>query len=128
MAIFNARDVEAFVALCDPGIEFHSVFAVVEAVYHGHDGVRRWQRDLQDVWGAEIRAEPEAIFDLDEHTLTFWVLRGRGQHSGIEVAMASAIVVRWRDGLMTYVKGYRDREAALRDLGVSEGELEPIAP
>jgi hypothetical protein len=34
----------------------------------------------------------------------------------------------WREGLMVYFKGYAHREDALRDLGVSEEALEPIAP
>jgi hypothetical protein len=37
-------------------------------------------------------------------------------------------VVRWRDGLCTYFKLYADRDDALRDVGVSENELESIAP
>ena len=46
IAAFNARDVEAAIALCDPSIEYHSVFAgaVTGAVYHGHDGVRGSRR------------------------------------------------------------------------------------
>ena len=39
-----------------------------------------------------------------------------------------ARVCRWRDGLMVYGKAYVHREDALRDLGVSEDALEPIAP
>jgi hypothetical protein len=31
---FNARDIEAFIALCDPNIELHSTFAELGAVYH----------------------------------------------------------------------------------------------
>jgi hypothetical protein len=40
---FDARDlVAAYVAFCDPSIEWHSTFAAVGgAVYHGHDGLRR---------------------------------------------------------------------------------------
>jgi ketosteroid isomerase-like protein len=38
---FNARDIEALIACCDPSIEFHSTFAAVGGgVYHGHDGMR----------------------------------------------------------------------------------------
>jgi hypothetical protein len=37
-------------------------------------------------------------------------------------------VCRWRDGLCVYGKQYAHREDALRDLGVSEDALEPIAP
>jgi SnoaL-like domain len=127
---FNARDIGAVVALCDPSVELNSTFAAVGgAVYHGHDGVRRWHRDFEEVWGDEIRTEPEAYFDLGEQTLFFGVLHGRGQHSSAEVAMpTSAAVFTWRDGLMVYLKGYADREEALRDLGVSEDELEPIDP
>jgi ketosteroid isomerase-like protein len=126
---FNARDIEAAIAVCDPSGEFTSTFAVGgAAVYHGHDGMRKYFGDLAEVWGDEIRLEPEAYFDLDEHTLAFSVSRGRGRHSGAEVAMPVASVARWRDGRMVYLKGYADREDALRDLGVSEDELEPIAP
>jgi hypothetical protein len=132
-AAFNARDIEAFIAYCDPSIELHSALAsafeaVGGAVYHGHDGLRRWHRDADEVFGDEVRAEPEAYFDLGEHTLTFAVLHARGRHSGAEVGMPVATVARWHNGLMVYFNGYVHREDALRDLGVSEDELEPIEP
>jgi ketosteroid isomerase-like protein len=124
----NARDIEAVITYCDPSIEFRSTFADVGGVYRGHDGMRAWQRDFEDVWGDEIRVEPEAYFDLGESTLAFQVLHGRGSHSGAEVALAGALVARWRDGLLVYANGYADRDEALAELGVSEDELEPIAP
>jgi ketosteroid isomerase-like protein len=126
---FNRRDIEALVSHCDPQIEFHSTFAAVGgAVYHGHDGMRRFIRDLDEAWGGEIRSEPEAYFDLGEHTLTFTVLHGRGRESGAEVVLPIAVVSRLRDGLFVYYRAYVHREDALRDLGVSEDALEPIAP
>jgi ketosteroid isomerase-like protein len=126
---FNARDLEAQIAHCDPEIEYQSTFAAIGgAVYHGHDGMRRWHKDLDDAWGERIRLEPEAFFDLGEHTLAFFALHGRGQHSGVEVAMPIANVLRWRDDRVVYFRAYVDRDEALRDLCVSEDELEPIAP
>jgi ketosteroid isomerase-like protein len=126
---FNTRDVEAFIAFCDPQIELHSTVTVPGgAVYHGHDGVRRWHRDLEDGWGDELRVEPEVYFDLGENTITFHVLHGRGRESGADVAMPAAHLCRWRDSLIIYFKGYAQREDALRDLGVSENSLEPIVP
>ncbi|TMK97607.1 MAG: nuclear transport factor 2 family protein [Actinobacteria bacterium] len=126
---FNARDIEALIAYSDPSIELHSVFAAVGgAIYRGHDGMRRWHRDLEDAWGEEIRLEPESYFDLGEHVLSFYVYHARGQHSEAGVAMPAASVSRWRNGLMVYVKVYTDRANALRDLGLSEDELEPAAP
>ena len=126
---FNQRDIETLIGMCDPAIEFRSVFAAVGGgVYYGHDGMRRWHRDLQEEWGEQIRLQPEAYFDLGEHTLTFFAYHARGEHSGAEVATPATSVGRWRDGLLTQLTVYLDRANALRDLGVIEDELEPIAP
>jgi ketosteroid isomerase-like protein len=125
---FNRRDIEAMIARLDPSCEYHPVLSAVgQATYHGHDGLRSWFEQLDDAW-EELRAEPEAYFDLGEQTLLFYVLRGRGRHSGAEVAMPGAQVCRWRDGLCVYAKQYAHRDDALSDLGVSEDALEPIAP
>jgi hypothetical protein len=105
------------------------VFAAVGgAVYHGHDDLPRYFRDLTDAWGDEIRIAPEAYFDLGEHTLLFLLFHGRGRHSGAEVAMSLGLAARWRADLIIYLKSYPHREDALSDLGVSEEELEPIDP
>jgi ketosteroid isomerase-like protein len=123
---FNTRDVEKFIAFCDPQIELRS--AVTATVYHGHGGVRRWYRDLSEAFGDEVWLEPEAYFDLGEHTVTFHLLHGRGQHSGAKLAERFAHVHRWRDGLIVYFKAYAHQPDALRDLGVSEDSIDPIPP
>jgi ketosteroid isomerase-like protein len=126
---FNTRDVEAYITYCDPEIELHSAVTVPGGgVYHGHDGVRRWHQDLEDVFGAEIRVEPEVYFELDDYTLTFHVLQGRGQQSGADVATPAAHLCRWRDGLIVYFKGYVHREDVFGELGVSQDALERITP
>jgi hypothetical protein len=76
---FNARDVESYVPYFDPSIELHSAFAAVGgAIYHGHDGLQKWHRDLSDVFGDEIHFEVDAYFDLGEETLAFYALQGQG--------------------------------------------------
>ena len=127
---FNSRDWEAAIANADPSIELHSAMTVPGgAVYHGHDGVRKYIRDMEEAWGEEIpRAEPEAFFDLGEYTLAFAVVLGRGQQSGAEVGGPVTHVARWRDGRCVYFKFHLKREDALEELGVSEDALEPIAP
>jgi ketosteroid isomerase-like protein len=126
---YNARDIKSFRGYCDPSVVIRSVFAAVAGgVYHGHPGVRELWRDLEEAWGEEIRVEPETFFDLGDRSLVYHVLRGRGQQSGADVALAGALVFRWRDGLIVNLKSYLQRGDALSELGVSEGELEPIAP
>jgi hypothetical protein len=41
--------------------------------------------------------------------------------------LPGAQVLRWRDGLIVFHKGYANREDALSELGVSEDDLEPLA-
>jgi hypothetical protein len=45
-----------------------------------------------------------------------------------EFATPSAHVVRLRNGLAVYLKGYFHKEDALKDLGLSEDALEPVDP
>jgi hypothetical protein len=134
---YNAGDIETFIASCDPRIEFHSTFSVVGGVYHGRDGIREYFRDLgaaEDIlrprgrMGRGARIEPETYCDLGENTLTFYMLLGSGKQSGAEVALPSAGVAWWRDGLLVYWKTYLQREDALKDLGIWEDALEPIDP
>ena len=125
----NARDIDAGLALSDPQIELQTMFtAVGGGVYQGHDGMRTFQREFEEVWGDEFLIEPQAFFGLGEHTLAFTVLHARGRQSGAEVTIPAAQVARWRDGLCVHFKAYAHREDALNDLGVSEDELEPIDP
>jgi ketosteroid isomerase-like protein len=125
---FNERDIEAMLACLDPSVEYHPLLSAIGVtMYHGHDGLRSWFGQLDDAWET-LHAEPEAYFDLGEQSLLFYVLRGRGRHSGVDVATPGAQVCRWRAGLCVYAKQFARREDALRDLGVSEDALEPIAP
>jgi ketosteroid isomerase-like protein len=125
---FNARDVERFTAFCDPSIEFHSAFSTVfGGVYVGHDGVRTFFEDVAEAWD-EWSAEPNAYFAIGEQTIASIQLHWRGRQSGVEVTTQIAQVVRWRDGLIVYMRTYANRDDALRDLGVPEDALEPIAP
>src|SRR2546423_14235473 len=80
---FNAHEVEAFIALCDPSIEAHSVFAAVGgALFPRPAGVGRLFRDARDAWGDGVRLEAEADFDLGESTRPLLLLDGHGTESG----------------------------------------------
>src|SRR6202030_2380425 len=68
---FNASNIEALIALCDPEIEFHSWAAVGGATYYGHDGMRSSHKDLHEAW-AEIRLDVETYFDLGDQMLAFY--------------------------------------------------------
>lgn len=121
-------DADALVELCHPRVEVHSIFAAVGgAVYHGHNGVRSWLSDLDDAW-SEFHITAEAYFDLGEQTLAYIVLRGSGRQSGASVVMPYAQVMRWQVEKCVHFRAYVRREDALRDLGVSEDQLDTAGP
>jgi hypothetical protein len=129
LAAYNARDIEELISYCDPGVEFHAATSAIGDVYHGHDGMRSWHRDVQEAFGEGIRLEAQAYFELDdEQTLAFYTQHLRGQHSGVELVAPNALVASWRHGMMVYCRAYAHREDALSDLGMSEDALDPIAP
>ena len=126
---FNARDLDAILELADPEIEWHSTFAQIGgAVYRGHDELRKWHEDFENAWAGGIHLDTEAMFDLDEHVLSYAVMHARGIGSGAEASLPIAQIWRFNAGRVIYLKTYIERDEALRDLGVSEEALEPARP
>ncbi len=84
--------------------------------YEGHDGARRYFAGFDGVF-EEVRFD---LLELEETTadtvLAEVRLSGRGAATGIPVAQATVVVLTVRDGLVTFITPYGDREAALDGL------------
>lgn len=65
-AILKRRDLEGFLALVDPEVEFRSLIAEAEGRdYRGHEGVREWWESVAQAMGG-LRFEPTAIHEVGE--------------------------------------------------------------
>ncbi len=92
-------------------------------------GAWRGVREMGRAWGEEIgpwedfRVIPEEYREIDdERVLVLLHNHGRGRTSGMtvdEIAAKSANVVHVRDGKVTRLVLYWDRERALAELGLS---------
>jgi ketosteroid isomerase-like protein len=83
-------------------------------------------RDAANVW-AGYRSEAEAFQELDgERVLVLMRQHGRGKASGLdlgEMRTKAATVFHLREGKVTRIVRYWDRDRALADLGLApEGE------
>ena len=114
----NARGIDAVTELLAPD----AVFVVPPEAsaepdtYRGHDGARRYFSGFDGVLD-EVRFE---LLDVelvtDDSVLAASRLSGRGTTTGIPVHQETFVVLTVRDGLVTWIKPYDDRETALAEL------------
>jgi ketosteroid isomerase-like protein len=118
---FNRRDLDAFLALCDPDVEFISYLAQVEGgePYRGHDGVREWWERLHAVF-PDFRAEVEQARDLDGRTIARWRTHARGVESDALAEQTVWQVGEYRHGKAIEWRFFRTEEEALEAAGLSE--------
>lgn len=111
---FNRRDADALVALCHSQVEFLPTILVGQrAVYHGHDGLRRWVEDLRAGGAAhEVRVRKVRVLAPDRFAvLTEVLLDG-------ELLSPSAMIGKLEDGLIVHAKAYLSDERTLIRVGV----------
>ena len=79
---FKRGDLDAFVALCDPDLEFHSRLVAIEGggPYRGHDGIRAWWEKIHAAW-RDFSSEIDEVRSRGEMTVTRPTLRGHGMDS-----------------------------------------------
>ena len=121
----NRRDLEAAFAV----FAAHGVWdlrAPGLGLYEGREAIRGLYEDWVGTF-EDIQLEIEEFRDLG-NGVTYGVPYGRGEHSGVALATPATSVAQWRDGVLTHSTVYLDRAQSLRDLGVTEDELELIAP
>jgi ketosteroid isomerase-like protein len=86
----------------------------------GRDGLVRAMRNL---FGAfeDFRVEAEDCRELDaQRVLVLTKPSGRGKTSGLEIGQKGAEVFEIRNGKVTRIVVYFDRDRALADLGLAE--------
>jgi ketosteroid isomerase-like protein len=86
-------------------------------VYEGHDGLRRFKRERDEVW-EEFLVTSERMVDAGESVVVIESLRGRGRGSGVETRSRSASVWTMRDGQVIRMATYRDPQEALDAVGL----------
>jgi ketosteroid isomerase-like protein len=96
---FNQRDLDAFLALCDPELEFISYWMQVEGggPYRGHDGVRDWWESLLDVY-PDFTAEIEEVRDVGNRTIARVRVNAHGVESDAPMAVTMWLVAQYRHG------------------------------
>jgi ketosteroid isomerase-like protein len=120
----NHQDVEAFLAHCDPEVEWPRPAILMSLggeakVYRGHEGVREVLEDVFEAF-AELHLEISEIRDLEDRIVAIGRLRPRGTGSGAETVSELGYIVDFKNHKAVRLQTYLDRDEALRAAGLSE--------
>ncbi len=124
----EALDVEAldpeslreWLGSMDPEIRFEPQQAALQGTYVGHEGATQWLADIAAHYGSGY-IEFAELRDLDDRVLGLGTIHIVGQSSGIETDVPAAILMTFRDGLITRLQDFGpDKQRALEAAGLSE--------
>jgi uncharacterized protein len=113
------RDTQAVLALYDPEVEWDNSSGALgggvmgRAVYHGHDGLRRFFREWYDAfeiveWGVQ------ELSDANQHVISVSTMRARGRASGIVVESTAHALWTLREGKIVRVAWFPTHAEALK--------------
>jgi ketosteroid isomerase-like protein len=106
-----------------PEIEFVFADGPIPGTYEGLSAMADANRDWLQAWD-ELRQIPDAFRELDhERVLVLHHWHARGKRSGLQAAEMrgeSAAIFQIRDGKVTRLVHYFDRERALEAVGLKE--------
>jgi ketosteroid isomerase-like protein len=112
---------EAPAELCHAELEIHMFRgSPIRGPYRGHDGLRRWRQDTFDVIkGWRLELDEVITGDDPEVMVGMWRFVGRMAHTDLPVNFPLATVIRFRDGLISRIEGFRERSEALEAAGLA---------
>lgn len=116
---FNRRDLDSYLALMDPEVEFtpYEVWVQGGDPYRGHAGVRRWWKETFEVL-PDLLAEVYEVRDLGDMTFVHGRLRGRGAGSAAPIERTMWLAIEWRDGTEVWWSAFGSEADALEAIGL----------
>ena len=119
VAAWNRRDLDRYLELADPEIEWYSGATRVEGgAFRGREGMRRFWTDTDAVYD-ELVTNIEEVRDLGEVVVGLGRLRGRSK-GGVPVDTQYGLVLRYRDGLLVSGSDWFSHTEALEAAGLGE--------
>jgi ketosteroid isomerase-like protein len=120
IAAINARDLDAYLECCTEDVRLETPMGAVGGTYEGADGIRRFLTDVSDA-APNFRIELQRVEQVDGTRAILSMNTGStGRASGISLNAATTNVYDFRDGKISRIRIYLDRQEALRAAGLAE--------
>ena len=119
MDAYNARDLPAYFDMLSESVRLQSRFSAMGHVYHGHDDLRRYFAELDEVWSRyEMRVL--RLIPAGRQVAALCHLYAVGRESDLQVEENSAIVFTLEAGKIVQIDAYPTHAQALEAAGLSE--------
>ena len=116
---YNRDGLEGMLPYLDPEVEWHNPpNSPDRGVWHGHEGVRSWFRELSEPEFESVRFRPDEIVDLAGGALVLCTVTVRGRGTGIELEVPFAHLITIRDDLVTELRMFTDHAEARKAAGL----------
>jgi ketosteroid isomerase-like protein len=118
---FNRRDLDAYLALHDPDVEFTPYERAIEGLgpYRGGDDVRRWWEEALQIL-PDFSVELHEARDLGDQVLVHGSLRGHGAGSGAAFERAYWGLFRLCEGRVVWWHAFETESEALEAAGLGK--------
>ncbi len=117
---FNRGDIEGVIETVGAEVRCDMSERVFNpGVYEGHDGIRRFVEEIDEVW-EDFRLEPLEFIDAGDKVVVSHLIRGSGKGSGVDVELPSTSVYTLRASKVIESRMYREHAEALEAAGLRE--------
>ena len=119
LGVLSRGEFSKLIELTDPDVEWWSFFAQLSegGVYRGHDGMRRYAKDLTDAWDI-VRTDIDDALAVGDVALLVGRIHYRGKESGLETDTAAGWLLTFRNRKVIRFRAFREPEQALERIGL----------
>jgi ketosteroid isomerase-like protein len=119
-AALSANDPARWVGFLDPEVVQYGTRGGMDQdrVFRGREAVLGYWNEVAEAWES-LTYESERLIEAGDVVVAFWHERGRSRRGDLEVELDTATVFRFEGGKIIELRGYLDRDEALRDAGLT---------
>jgi ketosteroid isomerase-like protein len=118
---YNARDIDAYLDTVSESVVFRSRFSAMDqAVYRGHDDLRRYFAELDEVWARYDMGLRRSV-TAGDRVVGLFELSAVGRASNVRVAERPGVVFTVEGGKIVQIEAFPTHAEALEAVGLSAG-------
>jgi ketosteroid isomerase-like protein len=118
--LLNQGDIEGFVGLCDDDFVMDMSERVFNPeTYRGHEGIRRFHRDVEEAWES-YRWDVEEARTTGDSVVALLHCRAKSREDAPPVDWRVAWIWHFENGRPASLRFCREREKALEAVGLSQ--------